>query len=142
MQSILHSYTTICPYLSPTNNIQLLDRFKPVSSTNIGSLWVPLGPRSFLSPIRRPSLILKKPPPTMARGSARASPSVASTTSNSASLKRKRPGVDGVKYYAVREGRKPGVYATWDECLSQIKGHKGALCESSALLFCSSISLT
>lgn len=65
----------------------------------------------------------------MAPDSARASPSIASVTSNGTSQKRKRPG-DAVKYYAVREGRKRGVYSTWDECLSQIKGHKGALCKS------------
>ena len=59
----------------------------------------------------------------------RASPSVASVTSNETSHKRKRPG-DATKYYAVREGRNPGVYSTWDECLSQVKGHKGALCTS------------
>lgn len=57
----------------------------------------------------------------------RASPSIASTSSNGTTQKRKRPG-DGVKYYAVRRGRVPGVYQTWDECKSHITGHKGALC--------------
>ncbi len=31
------------------------------------------------------------------------------------------------KYYAVREGRKPGVYLTWAECEKQVKGHAGAV---------------
>ncbi|ERF73555.1 hypothetical protein EPUS_08762 [Endocarpon pusillum Z07020] len=59
----------------------------------------------------------------------RASPSTNSVTSNGTSHKRKRPG-DAPKYYAVREGRIPGVYNTWEECLNQIKGHKGALFQS------------
>lgn len=63
----------------------------------------------------------------MSAEATRASPSVGSVTSNGTSHKRKRGG-DSIKYYAVREGRKPGVYHTWEECLSQIKGHKGALC--------------
>ncbi|GJN88506.1 hypothetical protein Rhopal_001472-T1 [Rhodotorula paludigena] len=29
-------------------------------------------------------------------------------------------------YYAVRVGRKPGVYATWDECKAQVDGFQGA----------------
>jgi hypothetical protein len=32
------------------------------------------------------------------------------------------------KFYGVREGRKPGIYNTWEECLSQVTGHKGASC--------------
>ncbi|KKY24893.1 putative rnase h domain protein [Phaeomoniella chlamydospora] len=42
-----------------------------------------------------------------------------------AGVKRKR--VPDTKYYGVREGRIPGVYATWAECLHQVKGHKNAL---------------
>ena len=30
------------------------------------------------------------------------------------------------KFYAVRVGRLPGVYATWDECKSQVNGYPGA----------------
>jgi hypothetical protein len=33
------------------------------------------------------------------------------------------------KFYAVRVGRKPGVYMNWDDCQGQIAGHKGATCE-------------
>lgn len=32
----------------------------------------------------------------------------------------------GKKYYAVREGRSIGVYETWVECESQVKGYSGA----------------
>ncbi|MDR3566185.1 MAG: ribonuclease H family protein [Negativicutes bacterium] len=31
------------------------------------------------------------------------------------------------KYYAVKVGRVPGVYKTWDECNKQVKGYPGAL---------------
>lgn len=30
------------------------------------------------------------------------------------------------KYYAVREGRKIGVFESWEECEAQVKGYKGA----------------
>lgn len=43
-----------------------------------------------------------------------------------AGVKRKRP--HETKFYAVREGRKAGVYGSWAECLEQVKGHKNALC--------------
>lgn len=29
-------------------------------------------------------------------------------------------------YYAVRVGKKPGIYKTWEECENQVKGFKGA----------------
>ena len=29
-------------------------------------------------------------------------------------------------FYAVRIGRKPGIYSTWDECKSHTHGFKGA----------------
>ena len=31
-----------------------------------------------------------------------------------------------MKYYAVKEGRKPGVYTTWADCEEQVKGYAGA----------------
>ncbi|MDO5026827.1 MAG: ribonuclease H family protein [Tissierellia bacterium] len=31
-----------------------------------------------------------------------------------------------MKYYAVRKGRKTGIYATWDECKAQVMGFSGA----------------
>lgn len=30
------------------------------------------------------------------------------------------------KYYAVKRGKKPGVYQTWSECQEQVKGYSGA----------------
>lgn len=30
------------------------------------------------------------------------------------------------KYYAVRKGRVPGIYASWDECKEQTEGFSGA----------------
>lgn len=32
-----------------------------------------------------------------------------------------------MKYYAVRIGKVPGIYNTWDECKAQVFGHKGAV---------------
>ena len=31
------------------------------------------------------------------------------------------------KYYAVKKGRKIGIFSTWEECESMVKGFKGAL---------------
>jgi len=30
-------------------------------------------------------------------------------------------------FYAVKEGRQPGVYNTWDECFEQVNGYSGAV---------------
>ncbi|XP_076285940.1 ribonuclease H-like [Lasioglossum baleicum] len=30
------------------------------------------------------------------------------------------------KYYAVADGRKPGVYGSWDECKAQVHQYSGA----------------
>ena len=43
-----------------------------------------------------------------------------------AGQKRKRP--TEKKFYAVRIGKTPGVYDTWDQCLQQVTGQKGASC--------------
>lgn len=51
-------------------------------------------------------------------------------SSSATTHKRKRkPGE--ARYYAVRAGRIPGVYTTWDECQSMINGFSGAQCKSS-----------
>lgn len=34
------------------------------------------------------------------------------------------------KYYAVRQGRSPGIYRTWDECRAQVHGCKNAAYKS------------
>ena len=35
-----------------------------------------------------------------------------------------------MKYYAVRKGRNPGIYTSWDLCLKEVKGYKGAIYKS------------
>ena len=35
-----------------------------------------------------------------------------------------------VKFYAVRNGRVPGIYETWPECETQVKGYPGAVYKS------------
>ena len=30
------------------------------------------------------------------------------------------------KYYGVKQGHQPGVYASWADCEAQVKGYKGA----------------
>jgi ribonuclease HI len=44
-----------------------------------------------------------------------------------AGAKRKR-GPTEQKFYAVAKGRRPGVYYTWEECLDEVRGQKGASC--------------
>jgi hypothetical protein len=44
----------------------------------------------------------------------------------SAAPKRKR--TDN-KFYAVRIGKKAGLYHNWNDCLEQVKGFKGAVCK-------------
>ncbi len=34
------------------------------------------------------------------------------------------------KYYAVKQGRTPGIYLTWAECESMVKGYSGAVYKS------------
>ena len=34
------------------------------------------------------------------------------------------------KFYAVRVGRSPGVYTTWDECRAEVHKHSGAVFKS------------
>ena len=34
------------------------------------------------------------------------------------------------KYYAVKEGRVPGIYNSWDECTAQVNGYSGAIYKS------------
>lgn len=43
-----------------------------------------------------------------------------------AGSKRKRLGE--AKFYAVQVGRRPGIYTSWNECMEQIRGFKGAKC--------------
>lgn len=34
------------------------------------------------------------------------------------------------KFYAVKDGRKPGIYESWDECKKQVDGYSGAIYKS------------
>lgn len=69
--------------------------------------------------------------PSTRKDASSAAAAASSTNNNKASPvahKRKRkPGE--ARYYAVRAGRIPGVYTTWDECQSMINGYAGAQCE-------------
>lgn len=38
------------------------------------------------------------------------------------------------KYYAVRDGRSPGIYSTWDECKQNVNGYSGAKFKSFSTL--------
>lgn len=67
------------------------------------------------------------PRPGLAAG---ASPTQAPTLGGGTSgTKRKRTAA--VKYYAVKEGFRPGIYYNWNDCLAQVTGFKGAVCEFS-----------
>ena len=35
-----------------------------------------------------------------------------------------------MKYYAVKKGRNPGIYTSWDSCLKEVKGFSGAVYKS------------
>lgn len=35
-----------------------------------------------------------------------------------------------MKYYAVKKGRNPGLYTSWDSCLKEVKGFSGAVYKS------------
>jgi hypothetical protein len=47
---------------------------------------------------------------------------------STASKKRKFGDVAPTKYYAVKAGHIPGVYMTWDQCVQNTTGFKGAQC--------------
>ena len=34
------------------------------------------------------------------------------------------------KFYAVRQGRKTGMFLTWDDCKKQVMGYPGAIYKS------------
>ena len=35
-----------------------------------------------------------------------------------------------MKYYAVKKGKNPGIYTSWDSCLKEVKGYSGAIYKS------------
>lgn len=69
-------------------------------------------------------LALREPP---RRNPLRYTPYSTSSQDHSAVMGSHRKGVR--KYYAVRHGNKPGVYHTYDDCLGQVRGFKGAICK-------------
>lgn len=86
-------------------------------------LSIPISSKSLFSSFPNnppPSMNGSAHPPSPAPGS-KASPSLTVPT------KRKRSG--GAKYYAVKKGFKPGLYYSWNDCLAQVTGFKGAICE-------------
>ena len=38
------------------------------------------------------------------------------------------------KFYAVKKGKKPGIYKSWDECKAQVDGYSGAVYKSFKIL--------
>lgn len=54
---------------------------------------------------------------------------VSGNNPNTVGTGQKRKRATEQKFYAVKEGKVPGIYETWNECLSQVRGHKGALCK-------------
>lgn len=62
------------------------------------------------------------PSPSPGPANVNKSPSAAAAGS-----KRKRNAVG--KYYAVKKGYQPGIYYEWSDCLTQVTGYKGAVCE-------------
>ncbi|PWO26374.1 5-formyltetrahydrofolate cyclo-ligase [Pyrenophora tritici-repentis] len=56
-----------------------------------------------------------------------------SVTSSGSSGKRK--GGATPKVYAVKAGKKPGIYSTWDEAKLQTDGVPGAICMQSDCIF-------
>ncbi|MCJ1438313.1 hypothetical protein MMC27_007701 [Xylographa pallens] len=73
-------------------------------------------------------------PPLYARAAAdiddAASTKSGSTTYTTASSGTKRKRVVEPKFYSVRVGHNPGIYHSWNECLSQVKGFKNATFKS------------
>lgn len=51
-------------------------------------------------------------------------------TSSTPATGSKRKRTPGVKFYAVRTGKVPGIYHTWTECLEQVRGFRGAMFKS------------
>ncbi|GAM40703.1 hypothetical protein TCE0_039f13255 [Talaromyces pinophilus] len=51
-------------------------------------------------------------------------------TSGGATSGTKRKRTAAVKYYAVKEGFRPGIYYNWNDCLTQVTGFKGAVFQS------------
>ena len=51
-------------------------------------------------------------------------------TTMTGALKRKRDGASASKFYAVRNGRQPGIFSTWSECFKSVNGFANAIYKS------------
>lgn len=51
----------------------------------------------------------------------------ASPATTKAYKRKRKPGEE--RFYAVRSGRTPGIYTTWQETREQIDGFAGAVCK-------------
>ncbi|KIV87104.1 hypothetical protein, variant [Exophiala sideris] len=69
-------------------------------------------------------MIMAQPASAARNDASRSSPGLTATNA-AAGQKRKR--TTERKFYAVREGKTPGIYDTWPDCLGQVKGFKGAV---------------
>lgn len=90
---------------------------------------LPATRKIFFSPVAdHPNITMNEttpsPSPTPAT---KPSPSSNPISAVSAGSKRKRTAVG--KYYAVKKGFQPGIYYEWNDCLTQVTGYKGAVCE-------------
>lgn len=56
--------------------------------------------------------------------------SLSPLSATSPAYARTTPATSVTKYYAVRTGRKPGIYYSWNDCRAQVGGFKGARCKS------------
>lgn len=61
-------------------------------------------------------------------------PSAAGGTAASKKRKIGEGEAKAVKYYAVRAGKTPGVYTSWEDCKANTYGFKGAVCRSLSAL--------
>ena len=50
-------------------------------------------------------------------------------TMSAAGKKRKSSEISDTKYYAVKAGKTPGVYTSWEDCQNNTFGFKGAACK-------------
>lgn len=71
------------------------------------------------------------PSPSPGPGLAAGASPTQTPTSGGATSGTKRKRTAAVKYYAVKEGFRPGIYYNWNDCLAQVTGFKGAVCEFS-----------
>lgn len=65
----------------------------------------------------------------------RKAPPAKTPGSSTNTSKKRKLDPNAQKYYAVRAGKKPGIYLTWIECQAQTAGFRGAQCMLTRSLF-------